>query len=386
MSILFFSFAYHRLYSPSLVDIILMVFILCKYSASQASLRCRLLSFLQLLKFSEDIILVFSLLEHPLSFKTCSPICFDIYLKVVLAYANRIIVICRLIVIEQPTIVFLHEEILPFFPKLIQDLIYLFLSFKHRIVYDVDDGIHLRYLRRYKRLNRALSAAQFSDIIFTGSPLLKRLYKRVGASSTVLFVPGAPDHSLDVHNLTQLYPVSHHQDFPKYKLHVAWVGSPSTQKYILPLINFVSTSFLSDFVHFHLTGVDTSFPNCQSVTSSTWSTDSELEILSNSDIGIMPLFHGKHERYKCSFKLLQYLAMGLPSISSPVGFNRLLQYKSVSLTATTYEDWLESFYFFYNLKLSGDLYALRIRVFDFYKNSLHPSVYLSDFRISPPAR
>lgn len=52
-----------------------------------------------------------------------------------------------------------------------------------------------------------------------------------------------------------------------------------------------------------------------------WSLEGELAALQNMDIGIMPLTDDEWTRGKCGFKTIQYMACGIPSISSPVGVN-----------------------------------------------------------------
>ena len=52
-----------------------------------------------------------------------------------------------------------------------------------------------------------------------------------------------------------------------------------------------------------------------------WSLDSKAERVADLDIGIMPLADSPWSRGKCSYKLLQYMAAGLPAVASPVGMN-----------------------------------------------------------------
>ncbi len=52
-----------------------------------------------------------------------------------------------------------------------------------------------------------------------------------------------------------------------------------------------------------------------------WSPEVEVPFLQALDIGLMPLADTPWARGKCSFKMLQYLACGVPAVVSPVGMN-----------------------------------------------------------------
>jgi len=73
-----------------------------------------------------------------------------------------------------------------------------------------------------------------------------------------------------------------------------------------------------------------------------WSQESEAEWLRSVDVGIMPLSDDDWSRGKCAFKLLQYMAAGLPTISSPVGMNaEVIRDGTNGLLAETAEAWRE---------------------------------------------
>jgi hypothetical protein len=66
-----------------------------------------------------------------------------------------------------------------------------------------------------------------------------------------------------------------------------------------------------------------------------WSPQTEVDALRTASIGIMPLPDEEWTRGKCGFKLLQYMACGLPCVASAVGVNREI----VGDTGVVGEDW-----------------------------------------------
>jgi glycosyltransferase involved in cell wall biosynthesis len=71
-----------------------------------------------------------------------------------------------------------------------------------------------------------------------------------------------------------------------------------------------------------------------------WDPDREVQQLNELDIGLMPLLIDEWCKGKCGFKLLQYMALEIPSVSTPVGVNtRIVQDGINGFLATAAEDW-----------------------------------------------
>jgi len=74
-----------------------------------------------------------------------------------------------------------------------------------------------------------------------------------------------------------------------------------------------------------------------------WRSQSEVEDLRAIDIGVMPLPDDEWARGKCALKALQYMALGIPTVVSPVGANRdVVRHDSNGLHATDSRSWVEA--------------------------------------------
>jgi glycosyltransferase involved in cell wall biosynthesis len=74
-----------------------------------------------------------------------------------------------------------------------------------------------------------------------------------------------------------------------------------------------------------------------------WSRETEIASLQSMDVGIMPLQDSPWTRGKCSFKMLQYMATGLPVVVSPVGMNvEVLRLGDVGCGAADERAWTDA--------------------------------------------
>jgi len=104
---------------------------------------------------------------------------------------------------------------------------------------------------------------------------------------------------------------------------IGWIGSKTTLPYleeILPALEKLGAKYPNLILRI----VSDEFVNSEiiSVEKIRWSSENEISDLQGMDIGIMPLSDNAWTRGKCSFKLLQYMAVGTPVVCSPVGMNK----------------------------------------------------------------
>jgi glycosyltransferase involved in cell wall biosynthesis len=140
-----------------------------------------------------------------------------------------------------------------------------------------------------------------------------------------------------IHN-PALYDVRKEQN----KIVIGWTGSHSTLKYLY-LLKDVLKRTMERFSNVYLLIIADKVPelDLERVIFKPWSKESEIKDLLLSDIGIMPLPDDEWSKGKCGFKALQYMALEIPAIASPIGVNtQIIQHGQNGYLCSTEKEWL----------------------------------------------
>ncbi|WP_425393124.1 glycosyltransferase family 4 protein [Ekhidna sp.] len=134
------------------------------------------------------------------------------------------------------------------------------------------------------------------------------------------------------------------KDLLKDRICIGWTGSFSTIKHfktVIPALETIKKKY-GQKVYFKVIGDPTcSFPDLN-IRGVEWQSKTEVEDLSELDIGLMPLPDNEWTKGKCAMKGLQYMALEIPTIMSPVGVNsEIIQDRENGFLASTAEEWVK---------------------------------------------
>ena len=223
-----------------------------------------------------------------------------------------------------------HCELLPFVPGFIEQ----FLLGRIPYIYDCDDAFFLKYkTSKYRHLspflgNKIDNTIMKASAVTAGNDWLASYSSSLNTSVHIL--PSVVDTT---RFRPSLIPVQNDH------FTIGWIGSPSTQHHLELLVTPLRE--LSTFIPIRLIVIGGCPPNIDNVEiiQHDWDFEKEVSLIQQFDVGIMPLFDNPWTRGKCSYKLIQYMACGVPVVASRVGSNIDVVTPDCGFLAESSSDW-----------------------------------------------
>ena len=218
-------------------------------------------------------------------------------------------------------LIWIEKEALPWLPAVVERAFFG----ERPIVIDFDDPWHLRYAGHWSVVVRVVlgrkleTMAAHAKVVTAGSPALAE-WAKSSKAPCVIEIPPAVDIAR--------YPVL---PLPGGPFTIGWIGTPRNEAYLELIAEPLRRIHATHGARVRLIGGSgrLSLPGVV-IDNVPWREETEAEELARCHVGVMPLLDGPWERGKCGYKLIQYMACGLPVVASPVGVNAQIVRDGVS--------------------------------------------------------
>jgi len=232
-------------------------------------------------------------------------------------------------------LLWIEHELFPWLPAIGETL--LDKAGKPYIV-DFDDAVFHRYDRHPIRWLRGLFSKKIdrvmknATLVIAGNRYLAERAVKAGATR-VEILPTV----VDMERYRNKKTGERNQPFT-----IGWIGTPTTAKYVEIADSAISALCKESKARFVMVGsgpitFKKSVPHLVE-----WSEETEVDAICEFDAGIMPLPDNEWTRGKCGYKLIQYMACGIPVVASDVGVNsEIVDHGSNGYLARTHSQWLE---------------------------------------------
>ena len=228
--------------------------------------------------------------------------------------------------------VWVQYDLLPYLPLL--DGLLPVLS-RTPVVYDLDDAVFHMYDAHRSAIVRRLLGGKLKPLMrraavcLCGNAYLQDYVTAAGGRGIVVPTVVDTDHFCPVTVRASNQPFT-----------VGWIGSPSTWRYVEPLLPTLLPALAQMGARFLVVGAGVAARGIAGVDVVDWTQEGEVPAIQSMDVGLMPVPDYRWERGKCGYKLIQYMACGLPVIASPVGVNATLVTSDEGFAAHNLADWI----------------------------------------------
>lgn len=207
------------------------------------------------------------------------------------------------------------------------------------MVLDLDDATYLPYaspvygpLARLKWFSKTEKLIRWADVVTCGSRAILEDVRSLGGRG--ILMPSVVDTD-------RFCPASHSSEIPV----VGWIGTQSTFSFLETILPVLERLARTHRFRLKIVGSgrdDVSVPGV-AVENVAWSLEREVADFQSIDIGLYPITPSKWTAAKSGLKAVQYMAVGIPFVASPVGASAEIGEPGVThLPATSPEEWSEA--------------------------------------------
>jgi glycosyltransferase involved in cell wall biosynthesis len=217
-----------------------------------------------------------------------------------------------------------------------------------KLIFDFDDAIYCKNASpsdnpldyqsptRAKKFARIIATA---DEIVAANNILAGNAREISPNAKITVIPSPVDAGK--------YAVKNNYEIRKIPV-IGWIGTKSALRYLDSAADALcEIRKKKDFILRVISDCEYSLAGI-CVENLRWSIERQFCEIRNFDVGIMPLTSDPFSDGKSAYKLLQYLASGVPAICSPVGMNAdVAQGGKFALTANTNSELAEKALFLF---------------------------------------
>lgn len=306
--------------------------LLTKYDNKGASSRYRFLQYIPYLKAAGFECVISPLFDDSyvnkyVNFQKINK--FEIFKYLI----NRIVAVCTSYKFK---LVVLEKELIPYAPALLERILNII---GVPYVVDYDDAIFHQYDCHTNSIVRIILKKKIAvvmrnaQLVIAGNSYLANYAQQAGAKR-IEIIPTV----IDITKYSSIRETKKNDDV----FRIVWIGSPSTYQHVKAIMPALAQICIEHQSKLLLIGAGNREIHESWIEVRSWSEVSEIKNIQLGDVGIMPLPNTLWARGKCGFKLIQYMACGLPVIASPVGVNTdIVEHGKNGFLASSLEDWIK---------------------------------------------